>query len=72
MSGCMLLLDTAFPDIFPVVRSSRMWCAHDIGRESWVWGEQEALWKMSSPHKVGEEALTGRSPLLGVDGAALE
>ena len=30
---------------------------HDIGRESWVWGEQGALERRYSPHKVGEEAL---------------
>ena len=28
---------------FSVVRDSRMWCPHDIGRDSWVWGEQETL-----------------------------
>ena len=33
-----------------------MWCPHDIGRDSWVWGEQETLWMMNSPHEVGEEA----------------
>ena len=33
-----------------------MWSPHDIGRESWVWEEQEALKNVSSPHKVGEEA----------------
>ena len=30
-------------DVFSVVRHSRMWCPHDVGRDSWVWGEQEAL-----------------------------
>ena len=29
--------------VFSVVRHSRMWCLHDIGRDSWVWGEQETL-----------------------------
>ena len=48
-----------------VVRDSRMWCPHDIGRDSWVWGEQETLWFMNSPHEVGDEALTKRSPLSG-------
>ena len=24
-------------------QSMYMWCPHDIGRDSWVWGEQEAL-----------------------------
>jgi hypothetical protein len=48
--------------VFSAVRDSRMWCPHDIGRDSWVWGEQEALEMMSSPHEVGDEALTERSP----------
>ena len=52
-------------DVFSVVRDSRMWCPHDIGRDSWVWGEQETLWMMNSPHEVGEEPLTERSPLSG-------
>ena len=51
--------------MFPAVRESRMWCPHDIGRDSWVWGEQETLWFMNSPHEVGEEALSKRSPLSG-------
>ena len=37
--------------------SMYMWSPHDIGRESWVWEEQEALQIVQSPHKVGEEAL---------------
>ena len=49
----------------PVVRYSRMWCPHDIGRDSWVWGEQGTLWFMNSPHEVGEEAPSERSPLSG-------
>ena len=32
-----------YRDVFMVVRDSRMWCPHDIGRDSWVWGEQETL-----------------------------
>ena len=36
-----------------VVRDSRMWCPHDIGRDSWVRGEQEALKMMNSPHELG-------------------
>ena len=51
-----------------VVRDSRMWCPHDIGRDSWVWGEQETLWMMNSPHEVGEEALSERSSLSGGSG----
>ena len=39
-----------------------MWCPHDIGRDNWVWGEQGTLEMISSPHEVGEEALTERSP----------
>ena len=62
MYGCRLLADAAFPDVCSVVRSSRMWSPHDIVRDSWVWGEQEALEMMSSPHEVGDEALTERSP----------
>jgi len=42
-----------------------MKCPHDIGRDSWVWGKQETLSKMDSPHEVGEEALSKRSPLSG-------
>ena len=53
-----------------VVRDSRMWCLHDIGRDSWVGGEQEALYTMHSPHEVGDEALTERSPLSGGNGVA--
>ena len=37
--------------------SMKMWSPDDIGRESWVWGEQETLEIVQSPHKVGEEAL---------------
>ena len=48
--------------VFSVVRDSRMWCLHDIGRDSWVRGEQEALKMMNSPHELGDEAPTERSP----------
>ena len=48
--------------VFSVVRSPRMWCPHDIGRDNWVWDEQETLEMMSSPHEVGEVALTEGSP----------
>ena len=51
--------------MFSVVRQSRMKCPHNIGRDSWVWGEQETLCKTDSPHEVGEEALSKRSPLSG-------
>ena len=44
-------------NFYSAVRDSRMWCPHDIGRDSWVWGEQETLWIMDSPHELG-----GRSP----------
>ena len=36
-------------DVFSGVRHSRMWCPHDIGRDSWVWGEQETLYNIISP-----------------------
>ena len=49
-------------DVFSVVRDSRMWCPQGIGRDSWVWGEQEALKMMNSPHELGDEAPTERSP----------
>ena len=45
-------------DVFSIVRDSRMWCPHGIGRDSWVWGEQEALEVINSPHKMGDETLT--------------
>ena len=45
-------------DVFSIVRDSRMWCLHGIGRDSWVWGEQEALEVINSPHKMGDETLT--------------
>ena len=57
--------------VFSAVRDSRMWCPHDIGRDSWVWGEQGALEMMSSPHEVGDEALIERRPLSGGNGVAL-
>ena len=57
-------------DVFSVVRLSRMWCPGDIGRDSWVWGEQETLWPMNSPHEVGDEPLTEGSPLSGGNGVA--
>ena len=51
------------PFLCLVVRDSRMWCPHDIGRDSWVGGEQATLEMMNSPHEVGEEPLTERSSL---------
>ena len=56
--------------VFSAVRDSRLLCPHDIGRDSWVWGEQEALEMMKSPHEVGDEALTEGSSLSGVNGVA--
>ena len=53
------------PYVFSAVRDSRMWCPHDIGRDSWVWGEQETLCNILSPHEVGEEALTDVDHLVG-------
>ena len=65
------LFNLRLRDVFPVVRDSRMWCLHDIGRDSWVWGEQETLYSMNSPHEVGEEALSGRLSVSGGNGVAL-
>ena len=58
-------------DVFSVVRDSRMKFPHNVGRDSWVWGEQETLYTLNSPHEVGEEALTERSSLSGGNGVAL-
>ena len=52
-------------NVFSVVRHSRMWCPHDIGRDSWVWGEQETLCTINSPHEVGEEAPRREELLVG-------
>ena len=57
-------------DVFSVVRRSRMWCPHDIGRDSWVWAEQDTLEMMNSPHEVGDEPLTEGSTLSGGNGVA--
>ena len=51
--------------------SMKMWSPDDIGRESWVWEEQEALWVVDSPRKVGEEALAEWIRLRKKSGAAL-
>ena len=59
------------PYVFSAVRNSRMRCPHDIGRESWVWGEQGTLEMMSSPHEVGEEPLAEMIPWSGENGVAL-
>ena len=58
-------------NLFSAVRDSRMWCLHDIGRDSWVWGEQETLYNIISPHEVGEEAVTDVISLSGKNGVAL-
>ena len=57
----------ASPGLLCVVCSGRpasmyMWCPHVIGRDSWVWDEQEALQLVHSPHKVGEETLAECKP----------
>ena len=65
-----LLGDGAARGVFSVVRGSRMWCPHDIGRDSWEWGEQETLYNIISPHEVGEEAVTDVSSLSGKSGVA--
>ena len=46
----------------PVVRYSRMWCPHDIGRDIWVWGEQETLCLLIPPTKWGRRPSPGGSP----------
>ena len=59
MYGSMKLVDAADDSlqlvmyVFAVVRDSRMWCPHDIGRDSWAWGEQETLAMINSPTKWG-------------------
>ena len=45
-----------------VVRQSRMWCPHDIGRDSWVWGEQETLYIWIPPTKWGKNPSPRWSP----------
>ena len=37
------IADGTARNVFSVVRDSRMKCPHGIGRDSWVWGEQETL-----------------------------
>ena len=53
-----------------VVRDSRMWCPHDIGRDSWVWEEQGTLKMIMSPHEEGEEPLAEMIPWSGGNGVA--
>ena len=48
-------------------RSTNVWCPDDIGRDSWVRGEQETLYIENSPHKVGEEARAEGWHLTGWD-----
>ena len=70
-SWCVAAGDSSASCVISVVRDSRMWCPQDIGRDSWVWGEQGTLEMMSSPHEVGDEALIDRRPLSGGNGVAL-
>ena len=70
-SWCVAAGDSSASCVFSVVRDSRMWCPQDIGRDSWVWGEQGTLEMMSSPHEVGDETLIERRPLSGGNGVAL-
>ena len=70
-SWCVAASDCSGRDVFSVVRDSRMWCPHGIGRDSWVWGEQGTLEMMNSPHEVGDEAFVERRPLSGGNGVAL-
>ena len=39
-----------------------MWCPHDIGRDSWVWGEQGTLEMMNSPHDWGMRRSSKEDP----------
>ena len=48
-------------DVYSVICDSRMWRPHDIGRDGWVWGEQETLKMVTSCEEVREEALTEMS-----------
>ena len=45
-----------------VVRDSRIQCPHDIGQDSWVWGEQETLWMMNSRQMCGRKPSPGGAP----------
>ena len=69
-SWCVAASDYSGRYVFSVVRDSRMWCPHDIGRDSWVWGEQGALGIMHSPHEVGEEPLAEMIPWSVENGVA--
>ena len=43
-----------------------MWYPYVIGRDGWVWVEQQALYvSVIPPTKWGEEALTGRDAAIG-------
>ena len=70
-SWCAAASDYSGRYVFSVVRDSRMWCPHVIGRDSWEWGEQGTLEMMNSPHELGDEALVERRPLSGGNGVAL-
>ena len=59
--GCNWCFSVA-RDVFAVVRDFRMWCPHDIGRDSWVWGEQDTLWSMIPPTKWGKNPSPKGSP----------
>ena len=48
------VLFISFRVCFPGRPDSRMYCPDIIGRDSWVWDEQETLYKNNSPHRVGE------------------
>ena len=50
------------PFLCLVVRDSRMWCPHDIGRDSWVWGEQGTLEMINSPHDWGMRRSSKEDP----------
>ena len=48
-----------------VVRHSRMWCPHGIGRDSWVWGESRRLFGPWFPPRSGGWSLHYVDPLVG-------
>ena len=48
--------------VLSAVCDSRMWCPHNIGRDSWVWEEQLNLEIMISPTKGGMRRSSREGP----------
>ena len=75
MYGSEKLVFGRQPMIIQAVMCSRpsviSWYPHDVGRDSWVWGEQGTLEMMISPYEVGDDVLIERRPLSGGNGVAL-